>query len=102
ELVLTLDRIRPFTMVPVESLIELAQQVRAVLLYDIAGSFVECGVWRGGASFLMAELLKQADVHERKVRLFDSFEGIPPPQQIDGSRALEWARDTEGPRYFDN
>ena len=49
-----LTRVRPFTMVAEEALIDLAEQVRAVLGYGIPGNFVECGVWRGGASFLMA------------------------------------------------
>jgi O-methyltransferase len=94
--------IRPFTMVPTESLMELAHQVRAVLSEDIPGNFVECGVWRGGAALLMAELLRQAGVKDRKVWLFDSFEGLPPPQEIDGSAALAYAKDTTGPWHFEN
>ena len=70
-------KIRPFTMVPETSLIELARQVRAILTFNIPGDFVECGVWRGGSSFLIAELLRQAGVQDRKVWLFDSFEGLP-------------------------
>ena len=97
-----LKKISPFTMIPTESLIDLAHQVNAVLINDIPGSFVECGVWRGGASFLMADILRQAGVKDRKVWLFDSFEGLPAPQGIDGSAALEWARQTDSPRYFDN
>jgi hypothetical protein len=45
ELAPVLDKTRPFTMVPVESLVELALQVQHVLAHDIAGHFVECGVW---------------------------------------------------------
>ena len=86
----TLDKIRRLTMVPEPSLIELAQQVRAVLEFGIPGDLVECGVWRGGAAFLMADVLRQAGVHDRKVWLFDSFEGLPPPQEIDGPAALAY------------
>src|SRR5262245_40646425 len=67
-----LERVRPFTMVPTESLADLARVTRATLTYGIPGAFVECGVWRGGSSFLMAELLKQAGATDRKVWLFDS------------------------------
>ena len=102
DLMPTLDNIRPYTMVPVESLIDLGQLVEAVLTYDIPGHFVECGVWRGGASFLMADLLRRAGVRDRKVWLFDSFEGLPPPQEIDGDAALTYADNKDGPGNFDN
>jgi hypothetical protein len=54
------EMVRPFTMVPKGALIDLAYQVRAVLKYDIPGDLVECGVWRGGCSFLMAETLRRS------------------------------------------
>lgn len=97
-----LEQIRPFTMVPEESLVELARQVCAILAFHIPGDFVECGVWRGGASFLMAELLRQAGVEDRKVWLFDSFEGLPPPEEIDGVAALAYAKNIADPWYHDN
>jgi O-methyltransferase len=98
----TLAKVRPYTMVFVESLVDLADQVAAVLEAEISGAFVECGVWRGGSSFLMAELLRQAGAGDRKVWMFDSFEGIPAPKEIDGEAALEWGRTPENPWYFDN
>src|SRR5205823_202254 len=52
---------------------------------------VECGVWRGGASFLMAEMLRRAAARDRRVWMFDSFEGLPHPEAIDGEHALNWA-----------
>jgi hypothetical protein len=97
-----LQRIHPHTMVPREALIELARQVRTVIEQSIPGQLVECGAWRGGASFLMAEILKHAGVTDRRVWLFDSFEGIQPPAAIDGPSASAWARDKSGPMYFDN
>lgn len=94
-----LARIRPLTMVARESLLELAWQVRAVLALGIPGSIVECGVWCGGASFLMAELLRAAGADERKVWLFDSFEGMPKPDQIDGPAAAAWLAKKDKPWY---
>ena len=102
DLAATLDRVRPFTMVPTESLTDLADLVRAILWCDIPGHFVECGVWRGGASFLMADFLRQAGIRDRKVWLFDSFEGLPPPKEIDGVNAREYAENTNSPDYLDN
>jgi O-methyltransferase len=97
-----LEKVRPFTMVPVESLTDLAQLVGTALTFNIPGDFVECGVWRGGASFLMADLLRQAGVKGRKVWLFDSFEGLPPPAELDGEAALAYARNKDSPEYLDN
>ena len=102
ELTLVLDKMRPFTMVGVESLVELAIQVQQVLAQKIPGDFVECGVWRGGASFFIAELLRQAGVADRKVWLFDSYEGLPPPEEIDGPAAMAYAKNTGGSWYVDN
>ena len=89
ELGSTLDRIKPFVMPPVapDALVDVANLVRVILRQEIPGDFVECGVWRGGTAFLMAELLKQAGVRDRKVWLFDSFEGMPQVEEIDGTAA---------------
>jgi hypothetical protein len=89
-------------MVAEASLVDLALQVKQVLVGNIPGDFVECGVWRGGASFLMAELLRQAGVTDRKVWLFDSFEGLPPPEGIDGPAATAYTKNADNPWYFDN
>lgn len=90
ELLPTLDKVRTRTMVPEPMLVDLARQVRTVIREGIRGNFVECGVWRGGTSFLMADLLRRAGEDSRKVWLVDSFAGSPPPQEIDGEAALHW------------
>jgi len=61
------------------------------------GCIVECGVWRGGMSAAMAEVLP-----DRHHLLFDSFEGLPPAQDIDGVAALSYQNDKGSPTYFDN
>jgi hypothetical protein len=50
----------------------------------------------------MAHLLRQAGASDRKVWLFDSFEGIQPPEGIDGAAAFKWAEETSSPFYYDN
>jgi O-methyltransferase len=97
-----LQKIRPYTMVPLPSLVDLARQVRVVIEQNIPGALVECGAWRGGASFLMANILRHSGAADRKVWLLDSFEGIQPPQEIDGPAAKAWAENKQGPMYFDN
>lgn len=65
---------------------------------NIKGSIIECGVWRGGMIAAMAELLG----NDRKYYLFDSFEGLPEAQEIDGEAAKKWQENKEDPGYFDN
>jgi hypothetical protein len=97
-----LDRVRPYTMVVEPALRDLVGRVHGVLDAGVPGAFVECGTWRGGSSFLMAELAKRRGETSRKTWMFDSFEGLPPPQEIDGPGAKGYAEDTENPLYRDN
>jgi hypothetical protein len=94
-----LDRVRGLTMVHDAALTDLATQVDMVLAEQVPGALVECGVWCGGASFFMADLLRNAGVTDRKVWLFDSFEGMPQPEEIDGPAAAKWAAAVEKPWY---
>jgi len=96
-----LRRVKPLTMVDSDSTIELARHVSRLVEDGIPGDFVECGVWKGGSSFLMALLARELE-SERTVWLFDSFEGLPPPEQIDGPKALTWAASKDPSNYFDN
>ena len=61
------------------------------------GCIVEAGVWRGGMSAGMADM-----VPGRVHYLFDSFEGLPPAKDIDGEAALNWQRNVSGPLYYNN
>ena len=63
------------------------------------GCVVECGVWRGGMSAGMAEVLGS----ERDYFLFDSFEGLPPAREdLDGAAAIAWQSNTKSPTYYNN
>jgi O-methyltransferase len=39
---------------------------------------------------------------DREYFLFDSFEGLPPPKEIDGPAAIDWSNNRDGPHYHDN
>lgn len=52
----------------------------------VEGAIVECGVWRGGMSAAMADVLGP----DRHYYLFDSFEGLPPVKEVDGQAAKDW------------
>ena len=51
------------------------------------GAIVECGTWRGGMSAGMVE----TGGPKRRYYFFDSFEGLPPVQDIDGPEAKAMA-----------
>ena len=79
----------PYTMVGYARLsnaYELAQRVEQA---GMQGAFVECGVWRGGCIATIAWVAKQANSN-RSIWLFDSFEGLPEPTELDGPRAQEY------------
>lgn len=54
----------------------------------ISGDFVECGVWKGGSAALMALAAKQTN---KKIHLYDSFEGLPEPSEKDGPEAVDYS-----------
>ena len=90
------------TMLPFPRLVALVEHVDRVVSDGVEGAFVECGVWRGGASFLMAKRLEVRHGRTDRVWMFDSFEGMPAPKEIDGVAALQWAANRDAPNYFDN
>ena len=66
--------------------------------YSSDGAILECGCWRGGMSAALIEL----GGPNRDYYFFDSFEGLPPAKEIDGSAALAWQADTTAPGFRDN
>ena len=88
-------RYRTYTMIPpyvFESNLLLCEEKAPE-----TGCIVEAGVWRGGMSAGIADMLP-GRVHY----LFDSFEGLPPAEEIDGEAALKWQQNVTGPTYYDN
>src|SRR5690606_395777 len=81
----TIERVRGFSMLDVERLFSLILSVRHVVKQEIPGDFVECGVWRGGAAMAAALTLRQLGVTDRRIYLYDTFEGMPAPTERDYS-----------------
>lgn len=76
-------RIDGWTMTGIDRQVALIHAVRHVIRQGVAGSFVECGVWRGGSSMAMALTLLQEGQAIRDLYLFDTFEGMTRPQEVD-------------------
>jgi O-methyltransferase len=55
---------------------------------NIPGDLVECGVCNGGSAAALSLALRQS---QRRLWLYDSFEGLPTPGALDGPAAGEFA-----------
>ena len=78
----TIEAVRPFTMTSPERINALCEAVRYVVRNGIPGAFVECGVWRGGSAMAAVRTLLECGDAERSVFLFDTFEGMTPPERV--------------------
>lgn len=83
--------VRPYTMTSDERLNAIVEAVRYVERRRLPGDVVECGVWRGGSTMAMALELLRLGSTARTLYLFDTFEGMPAPDDesdIDATGAL--------------
>lgn len=78
------------TMIGRKRLDNLEMACLTVLEEKIPGDFVECGIWRGGASILMRGVLSIKNCHDRIVYVVDSFEGLPPPNPLEYPSDQGW------------
>jgi predicted O-methyltransferase YrrM len=69
--------VEPYTMLSPERLGNLERAVRTVVRERIPGDVIECGTCEGGSAALMALWLRRLQ-SDRKVHVFDTFEGLPP------------------------
>lgn len=73
---------KPYTMTSIERMYALYNSVLYVLDNNIEGAFVECGVWRGGSSLIIARMLFNRSI-ERDLILYDTFSGMSEPTAED-------------------
>lgn len=62
------------------------KQLISVLHSDIPGDIAELGVYKGGTSLLMAQMAA-----DRKIHLFDTFDGMPVSGEFDVHKVGEFA-----------
>lgn len=77
------EKVRPYTMTSPERIFSLCEAVKYIQDKNIEGNIVECGVWKGGSMMAVAETLLMTRDTSRKLYLFDTFEGMPPPTEND-------------------
>jgi O-methyltransferase len=89
-----IEFIRRNTMVMHDVLLSLFEQAVFCEINTVPGSFVECGVWKGGCIGLMALANLKYGSSRRHIHLFDAFQEIcEPDASVDGERAVREVRE---------
>ena len=83
EVIHIINTVKPYTMTSVERLFALIQAVKYVVSANIPGSIVECGVWQGGSMMAVAHTLKRLGKSDIDLYLFDTYEGMTRPTDVD-------------------
>ena len=76
-----MEKVLDYTMIPYGSLINLIEVIRYVNRQKLPGSFVECGVLRGGATMAAVFTLKQFEDTVSTNYLCDTFTGMTEPKE---------------------
>ena len=75
--------VQPYTMTSPERVLALCNAVDYITQNQIAGSIVECGVWRGGSMAAVARTLGGMNRSDRELWLYDTFDGMSEPSDQD-------------------
>ncbi|MCI0562872.1 MAG: TylF/MycF family methyltransferase [Nitrososphaera sp.] len=98
------NQCREYTMTNVDKMYSLYRAVEYVSRCKIPGDIVECGVWKGGSCMLVALTLMKMGERNRKIYLYDTFEGMSEPMEKDqmihdGRMAVDIFKETESESY---
>lgn len=74
---------RAYTMTSMARMYALYKATEYLAKRGIPGDIVECGVWRGGSSMLLALALQHFGTTDRTLYLYDTFEGMSEPTSHD-------------------
>jgi predicted O-methyltransferase YrrM len=93
---------KPFTMTSFERGYALYRAIHHIVEMGLPGSFVECGVWRGGSSMIAMMTLKSLGHANRPFYLLDTFDGMTEAGEKDvdhdGQSAQTLMQASEGER----
>ncbi|MEC9206315.1 MAG: TylF/MycF/NovP-related O-methyltransferase [Pseudomonadota bacterium] len=74
---------KDYTATSIERMYALYEAVKYISQNKIEGEIVECGVWKAGSCMLIAKTLKRLGDIERKIILYDTFDGMTEPTDED-------------------
>ena len=75
--------VQHLTMTSPERILALINAVEYLATHQIEGDFVECGVWKGGSMVATANTLIARNDIQRRLWLYDTFEGMSNPTEED-------------------
>ena len=75
--------VKPYTMTSTERINELFNSLEHIRNNKIDGDFVECGVWKGGNILGIMEYLYYHNMTDRNVWLYDTYQGMTQPEDVD-------------------
>lgn len=78
-----ITRVHPYTLTSAQKIASMCHAVEYIVRCRIPGDIVECGVWKGGSMMAAALALLKLGDDQRTLHLFDTFEGMTPPTDID-------------------
>jgi O-methyltransferase len=78
-----IETVAPRTMTGTVKLFGMIEALRYIDRVGVPGEIVESGVWRGGSMQAAALTLLESHDTERELHLFDTFQGMPPPSDLD-------------------
>lgn len=81
-----------YSLVSIDRLWAVIKATKYIVENNIEGDFVECGVWRGGCSLAMAMVLDDLKA-DKKIYLFDTYEGMTEPTEYDLTHSNVNAKD---------
>ncbi|WP_188221564.1 TylF/MycF/NovP-related O-methyltransferase [Flavobacterium pokkalii] len=76
-------KVQENTMTSPERIVSLIHAVKYIDVNNIEGDIVECGVWRGGSIGTCILALNKINRRDKKIWLFDTFEGMNKPTEVD-------------------
>ncbi|HWZ15527.1 MAG TPA: TylF/MycF/NovP-related O-methyltransferase [Mucilaginibacter sp.] len=79
----TYKRVKPYTMTTPERIAAICNAINYLVENNIGGDVVECGVWRGGSTMAAIDTLLKAGDQSREIYLYDTFEGMSEPTELD-------------------
>lgn len=97
---LIINKVKDFTMTSPERIVALIRAVEYISMNNIKGDVVECGVWKGGSIMAVLDALNLKNDNSRNIFLYDTFEGMAEPTDVDfsfkGNSAKEMYQDKQG------
>lgn len=77
------EKCKNFTVTSFLRMYSLYKATEYIIKYKIPGDIVECGVWKGGSMMLTSLILLKSNEINRKLYLYDTYEGMSKPVDHD-------------------